>query len=641
MGTETVDQCTSIIEFTQEQFEKGSEPYEYLYGLRNDLFRQSQETNRLEKAARAFGVKNFRTMFKNYVLTVNPDRKMVQPLNTTAFPEQDKVIGVAMNCGEYSCDEYGVKMYNPQYGETIICPHPILPTKRIINLDTADCKAELSYYRGGTWKQIIVLRSVLASAQKIVTLADKDIGVTSENAKFLVAYLNKMESDNYDRLPEQKSIGRLGWVGDDMFSPYVDKGELIFDGMDQYRHAFEAVTKHGSREKWMSVAKEVRKGNSLAARIMLAASFASVLIRKLDALPFIVHVWSNFSGAGKTVGLMLAGSVWANPQMGEYIKTFSTTNVGLEMLAAFYGDLPYCLDELCLRDGRKEAFDSMIYQFCEGSGKTRGSRNGGVQKSTRWNCCAISTGEEPLTSGSSRGGAVNRVIDVNAADQKLFDDPRGVVAILNRNYGWAGKEFIDTLTADAIAEIREKQTEYQRQMETIATDKQAISASVILAADWWMDKVLFKDGKSLTVQEMLPLLQSQDNANINKRAYEWLEDVVSANPMRFQSDDGRYSGECWGEANEDEVYIIKAIFDRIMKDQGFNGSGFLSWAKANDLLICEDKHMTKKKRIDGLPAPARCVCLKLGVDVSENSKKSKPKTDAETGYEVVDEDIPF
>ena len=74
--------------------------------------------------------------------------------------------------------------------------------------------------------------------------------------------------------------------------------------------------------------QKVRSGNVFP-RLILAASFASVLVKPLGGLPFFLHIWGG-TEVGKTVGLMLAASVWANPEVGRYIHTFNSTSVGRE-----------------------------------------------------------------------------------------------------------------------------------------------------------------------------------------------------------------------------------------------------------------------------------------------------------------------
>lgn len=73
---------------------------------------------------------------------------------------------------------------------------------------------------------------------------------------------------------------------------------------------------------------------------------------------------------------MVAASVWGNPNAGKYVQTHNATQVGMERTAAFLNHLPYCLDELQLaKDGRGHS-KLDIYQLAEGTGRTRGNKNG-------------------------------------------------------------------------------------------------------------------------------------------------------------------------------------------------------------------------------------------------------------------------
>ena len=609
-----------VIKYTAEDF-RTSKPYEYLYSIKN-AFQRRMEIERLYGLCRTLGISGtFSRMWKGYLEEMAPAKQDYVADNMTAFPEQK----IQLRCGEYECDERGVRTYTQMSGVVTVCPHPIMPVKRIVNLDTGEHKVMLAYLRGKDWRTAVFDKSILASAQRIVALATWGIAVDSENARAMVTYLSRIENLNYDALTESKSVGRLGWVEHYGFSPYVEG--LEFDGNDKYRHAFESVHPQGSEDTWMDIALKARAGQSVAVRIMLAASFASALVGPLNALPFICHCWSNTAGIGKTVGLMLAASVWANPQAGEYMQTFNTTNVGIEMMAGFCGSLPLCLDELCLKDGRRDQFDSMIYNFCEGAGRTRGSRNGGLQRTVTWRNCAISTGEEPLTSGTSKAGAINRVLDINAGSVRMFDDPRETVRMLCRNYGHAGRRFVQMIMEDktAVDTIRGWQEEISQAMEGKATDKQILSASLVLATDRWVSEQIFNDGHALTVDDVLPNLQTPESANVNRRCYEWLLDVVGSNPGHFEArEDGTYSGECWGCIDEDQgrIYIIKSIFDRLLRDEGYNNTGFLSWASHENLLYRTDKHTTVLKRINS-SLPARCVCIKIRRDEDDEDEQSQ------------------
>lgn len=601
-----------IPQWTFEDFATGLAPYEYLYNLRAYPVKQRQQTVLASNRAKAvgYGADNFKQTNINYIKEMRA--ASADPYaNTTDFDGQE----LALNCGVYQCDDLGVRRWDSQAGEVVICTHPIMPVRRLVNIDTGEVKQEIAFKRGKRWRKAIFDKTALANAQRIVGLASCGVGVDSENAREMVRYMSAMENMNYDTLPEAKSVGRLGWVDGYGFSPYVEN--LVFDGNDQYRHAFESVRSCGGWDEWLRLALAVRSGGSLAARVALAASFASALVKPLDALPFIVHLWGG-TGSGKSVGLMFAASVWACPSIGEYVKSFNGTAVANELQAAFCGSLPLCLDELqCIKDRGK--FDELIYMLCEGAGKARGAKSGGLQRVTTWRNCTISTGEMPLTNAQSGAGAVNRVIEMDCKDEKLFTDPRGAVAVMTRNYGHAGRRFIEALrSSDVMSTLKDTQEAYYEQLAGKATDKQALAASVLLTADAMAEMLIFEDGRALTVDELLPALTTNLAADVNRRAYEWLLGTVAANPARFDMTTLN-TGERWGQVDGKRVWIIKVVFNRLMNDGGYSADSFMSWAARNGYVEVDKGHNTKVRRLGASNAPVRCVCLRMdyGLDDGE------------------------
>ncbi len=323
------------------------------------------------------------------------------------------------------------------------------------------------------------------------------------------------------------------------------------------------------------------------------------------------YLCDDFIVTHNTVGLMIAASVWASPKLGDFITTFNSTSVGQEMTATFLNSLPMCIDELQIQTsaGVKE-FDKIIYQLTEGVGRTRGAKTGGLQKVNTWRNCMISNGEQPISSSNSGGGAVNRIIEFECSE-KVYSDLVGLCAVINKNYGWAGAELIRWLQKDgSFARINELQKEYYHELLKVdSTDKQAASASAILAADHIVTELIFQDGNNLTVEDMAAIMTKKSDVNVNERAYEAIIEMVSSNINCFVKNEfGEYKGEVWGKLEKDYVYIIKSIFDREMQNRGYNPTAFLSWAKANELLICGKSKNTCTARIVG--PVTRCVCIK-------------------------------
>ena len=599
-----------IPDYTAEQYLNTSEPYEFLYQYKENKFMLKQLLQKMKAKAGAVGVKCFVALFDAYCQMQAKQQGVILE-NSTQFDGQE----LELFSGEYVCDDLGV-MLQDKYGfENIICRHPIMPIRRLVNVDSGEERLQIAYRKGRFWRSLIAEKSTIASSNKILDLASNGVLVTSENAKALSKYLLEIEDLNYETIPEQKSVSRLGWVGGG-FSPYVD--DLVFDGENNFKNIFNAVKSSGSREKWIDTMKLLR-AEKTAGRLFLAASFASVLLEPCGLLPFFVHAWGG-TETGKTVGLMIAASVWASPKMGEYITTFNSTLVGQEMTSSFLNSLPNCMDELQIQSsaGVKD-FDKIIYQLTEGVGKTRGSKTGGLQKQNTWGNCIITNGEHPISNANSGGGAVNRIIEFECAE-KVYSDLVGICAIINQNYGFAGREFIEYLQQEGMFEkVNALQKEYYRELlKSDSTDKQAASASVILAADHIATELFFKDNNNLTVQDMAKIMTKKDEVNVNTRAYDYILELVARNPNKFKTNDfGDYQGEVWGKIDGNHLYIIKSVFDREMQNAGFNSTAFLSWAKRMDYLLTSKERRTIVSRVAGTPTNCVCIIKKNEQDLPE------------------------
>ena len=592
--------------YTRDDYLTTTKPFEYLYAHKENKFELKQLLGRMSAQAQTVGIRNLAALFKAYMETVSGT--VTPGFNRTDFSGQE----MELDCGGWAASDTGIYGTDKMGFEVVACYHPIMPVQRLVNIDTGIHKVKLAFSLGKRWNTIIEDRSVISDSRSIIGLSKYGIMVNSETGKALVRYLADVEQMNYDLIPEVSSVGRLGWIDDYGFSPYVE--DLVFDGEEEYRTRFESIQERGSREKWLECVRSVRAGKTpgnMIARIVLAASFASVLVKPCNCLPFFVHLWGG-TETGKTVGLLLAASVWADPEIGKYIQTFNATEVGKELGAAFCNSMPLIIDELQLiKDNRKD-FDRMIYQLSEGVGRARGRKQGGLQKTPTWRNCILTTGEFPIISPNSGAGAVNRTIEIDCHAEHLFDDPKQVATTLYGNFGFAGREFVEHLMEEGAHErVQSLQEAMQDSLKTTGDtmDKQTASAALILAADRLAEEWIFQDGVLLQPEDIRPYLVSKETVNQNARALQYLYDFININQGRFSIDADR-QGEVWGDLDDDYAYIIRSKFDQILADEGYNASSFLGWAKNRGLILCaSDGRPTKPKRING--RVSRCVWLKM------------------------------
>lgn len=579
-------------------------PYEALYAYHKEPFTHAAKMEELAAYSVSKGFKGFKTMYKKYVESLKAQSGTIYIDNVTNFTNQP----LELNAGDWEADDSGIFKKNG-YNDEVACPHPIMPVERLVNIDTGEEKLQLAFRKGTIWRKIIVSKTVLASSNKVTELAGSGIAVTSQNARAFIQYISDMENMNYYLIPEKKSIGRFGYIPDEGFSPFVDG--LIFDGDVNFKAMFQTVRSRGSETKWLETAAEVRE-MSTTAKIILAASFASVLLEPLNCLPFFVHLWGVDSGTGKTVALMVAASVWGDPAVGAYVKTFDGTVVGMEKTAAFLNNLPFCLDELQLAKDSKGRTTFDVYKLAQGVGRTRGNRSGGVDLTPTWRNCILTTGESPLTGTASGAGAVNRVIDIECKSaQAVIKDGMRISGAVKRNYGFAGRKFVERLyQPGVIDQVSERYRELFRILsDRDTTEKQAMAAAAIILADELACQWIFFGQQPLTIEQVSEFLASKAAVSAGDRGYKYLCDWVTQNSNKLCGRSENPNIEVLGALEDGRAYIIRSVFERILQDAGYSTAAMISYLKQSNLIETRGRANTKGKRINGIPT--ECFCLRL------------------------------
>lgn len=529
-----------------------------------------------------------------------------------------------MICGYWNATERGILKPN---SDEYACYHPILPVERLKNIETGAEQIKLAYKRNGIWHEIVVPKSLIASASKIVALAEQGIAVTSENAKLLVKYLSDVENQNDNFIKIKRSTSKFGWLNKD-FIPF--DGDIIFDGDMKFKQVSESVTTQGSYTTWLDHARTVRARKRIESKFCLAASFASVLVAPLRGLPFFVDLWGG-TEAGKSVALMLAASVWANPDENAFIGDYKSTETALEAKADMLNHLPMLLDDTSNQNRRlAENFESLVYVLCSGKGKTRSNKDIGINRESRWKNCIITNGEKPLTSYVNQGGAMNRILEISC-DSYIFEDPRLTASVAKSNYGYAGRDFIKILKEIGVEGLMEIQKSFLDELDNDEKmQKQSLSLSIVLTADKIATDYIFKDGEYIDIEEAKQTLIDKNELSDNERCYRYIVDKVAMNPARFDPDNE--ITEKWGIIEDGYAVIISTVMSDLCKQSGFSRVSFLKWASDKKLISSNEGRTDSLKRFNG--TPVRCIKLKL----SDNSSLSD-------GFEQIDllnkDNLPF
>lgn len=615
------------------------ELYEELLSIESELDRQ-MKVNEVRARAKMLGLtkafdsnwlgaqREYERIRKAELISSDQNIYTSQLTNFSELDDQYK-------CGEYMANDTGVYLQTDK-GFITICPHPIYPVKILRNSETGKYKVELEFVIRGKKRSGFYDREILASPSKILILANDSVQVTSLTAPYLVKYLTDIEALNPELIKEYNSTSRLGWtdyINTDgtitkKFLPYQQ--EVIFDNVINNKSLFDSIKSMGSRDKWYSCVKEIRQIGHIEVLISIAASFASVLVEPVGSLPFIVSLWGG-SGIGKTVILKICTSIWADPGEGKYITDAKATNTAMEIRLNILNSLPMTLDDMAqIKNTYDGDFSELIYRWCAGKGRDRSNKDLGLNKLTSWRNCTITNGERSMVDESTQGGAVNRVIDIESSGQVMFDGKSGnkVSNLIEKNFGYAGKDFVDVINEIGFDKITDIYTEQYNRIRTEAAyegvekeDKQIVPMALILTADALTEEYLFKDGVRLDIKKCVAFLKNKGDVSEHERAYEYLVESIAMNKYKFadNEDSNASSNEEWGFwKDENHIVINGRVFDQIISDGNFQSKAFLSWCKKKNLIECDNRG-TPKKNVKHNGQVFRAVIIKTDYGQSEEN----------------------
>ena len=309
---------------------------------------------------------------------------------------------------------------------------------------------------------------------------------------------------------------------------------------------------------------------------MLSASFASVLLEPLHKRVFFIHLWHN-SRSGKTATLKLAIAAWGNPH--KLIGSFNSTIVGLERMASALRNLPFAIDELQVLNTKRMTTDSIIYMLSQGQGRTRGSRDGGLQETLTWRNIIITTGEEAMLGSNMQDGANSRTFELYAKPVEDTALASAMHEISEQHYGHAGRVFIEKLCEACQADplyIQNKYEEIRAAIkETHGCGTHLDELAVVALGDYLSARYVFvekeelaMDGAINTVQAMLGNNRQLKQSDNVERAWEFFSGWLIANSSRFGFD---APSPQYGRLDEQKKYlVIPAFANKALEEAGFS-----------------------------------------------------------------------
>ena len=581
--------------------------YEELFAIKSKIER-SEKKFKLMDRAKSVKVKHIADEFIKEFQRKEQEKEKEEKLNRslqiveniTNFYEDD--IGKEypqMACGSWIATENGIFSSETSKARELVCHHPIMPIRRLKNIETGEEQITITFKRDGYWTEITVPKIDIVTSRAITNLARFGVQVNSENARLLVKYLADVEMYNADTIDIQHSTSKLGWHGN-VFVPY--DLSIVFDGEYRFKTLFQSIQEQGEYFKWITLAKQLRLCGRLEPRIALAASFSSVLIQPLDALPFIVDFYGQ-TGGGKTVTINIAASVWGNPAPGAYVGNFRSTDASLETRADMLNNFPMILDDSknasqYIRDN----YETLIYNLCSGKGKGRSNKDLGAAKENTWSNVTICNGENPISEFADSGGAINRIIEIECCED-IYENPAEINSAIMKNYGFAGRVFVQSIKDIDPDDLKEMKAEIEKEFDEFNFPaKQVMAISILLLADKLATEFIFKDGRALTVEDVVDIPTRKKDVSEGQRCYEFILESLSSYGQHF---DAQFSCDQWGfledpdENGDRYVYFYPKMFENLLKNNGFSRKAFSAWAINRDLIKHTGNRDTVSKRNGG------------------------------------------
>ncbi|MDO5116381.1 MAG: DUF927 domain-containing protein [Synergistaceae bacterium] len=499
------------------------------------------------------------------------------------------------------------------------CGTPILISRRIYNLDTSTEKVEVAFRYFNAWRRVVQPRNAVYVARNVTCLANYGVNVTSETAKYLVRYLSELENCNQEIIPMEPAVSYLGWRlenGEQVFLTPTDS-RYHFD-MDDSGEITGAFVIRGDFSAWLARSRDVR--GYPAARFILAASFATPLLKIFQHRNFMIYFWGT-SGGGKTAAMTWALSVWG--LASQLMVNFNMSMSGLEGRLALTNDLPAGINERQAAGGgrdKQEWLERIVYMVEGGRGKARATTSG-IRKTLSWRTIGLACGEEPLSTEASIQGVKTRLLEFNSFPVVPNELAKSLYAESARHCGHAGKYFTDRLIAELKVNpdvIYDTYTAIQEELAAAWPEYFSVhidAVALVCLADFLTSQWLFcvvpdkarEEARSLA-SYIMGQLPNRAQISDTERSWEFVKGWILSNAERIDHFGGGYRDARmtpkYGVEDDGYIFLYPTILSKAMEEAGFAPQkNFREWANMGRIeteLCCGERRYKIQKRVDGI-----------------------------------------
>ncbi len=315
--------------------------------------------------------------------------------------------------------------------------------------------------------------------------------------------------------------------------------------------------------------------------ISLSSALVALLEPQLHTGTPIFHIFGD-SSEGKTTGLQLAASVWANPEPGRgtFLSWNSTDNFMLSVLNGNFG-VSIAFDESGAV--RKRDYTSIIYCLSQGIDRGRLNKDSNRTSPKLWSTVVLSSGENSLIDASNQNSGLRaRVIEfLNLPITVSASHAEELKTFSYKNYGILGREFVAVLQAYPQELLLKLHNEWQEAfLENVASAKNIVKRlicilSIILTTAQIVNEKLDMSLDLSLIANFLANYLSEidrDSLSLTQRAYNVLLDWISGHPHLIAKlgDSGLPTGAVARMVKQNEIAIKSSYFQKLLLENDFS-----------------------------------------------------------------------
>jgi hypothetical protein len=351
----------------------------------------------------------------------------------------------------------------PRKKAILVCKYDLYPVRRVDSPTDGECLEMQVHLPHDPVRNFSMPMKCLYSVndfRDIITSQGILYNPNSQQGKYLMTYLYAWGDYLITKSKAEIMRQQMGYTEDKKAFIVGDK-ELTHDGQvlnsptnPLIRDMVKKLHTLGSYEVWKEAANRLNTPSLELQAFTMLTGLGSILMHRTSTPGVTIALTGADSGSAKTGALRAALSMWGEPEkLGLHTEKGGTTNGMVERYLTLH-NIVFGLDEVGNIEGKD--LSGLVHKIATGSGKIRmqASVNAEREQKASASLIAILTSNHSLYDKihqykKNANGEIARFIEFTVRKPKLFyDNPEAGFEIFdtfNKNYGWAGIDFVKNL----------------------------------------------------------------------------------------------------------------------------------------------------------------------------------------------------